>query len=623
MLQSLHEHIKGWIAGIIIGAVSLSFVLWGVQYYLQQGQAGGGTVAKVDGEKITENELTLSYQRAQRQFTEHTGTPPTSSQSKQLKQLVLQNLILNNVLLLSAKDAGFLVSSNQVNEFIMSIPSFSENGQFSPQRYQQLLYANSLTPNQFAKQTSNLLVVNQVEAGIEDSAFVLPQEAKAGYDLLHQKRDFGYFVVPSSKYKDTVKVTADAIANYYQQHKSAFKTPEKVSIAYIRLSPTDIAKRVKVTDADVKQYYQNNLDNYRIPQRWTIQRIFLSIPSDVTPQQVSIAQQKAQQLSERIKKGTSFQALFKEQEGITQTVSQTEVSSQMSQVLSLMQPGQVSQPFRTPKGMNIVRLVSTVPAKTKPFNAVKAQIEKVLVQQKTNTILNKENDQLSNITYTNPTTLAPAAQALNVKLQTSTPFTRQGEKSGIISHPNVVAAAFSDDVLQDGNNSNPIELKDGSIVVLRVRQHLPSRIPPLKEVSAQIKQQMTQQLAEAKAALVAGDIQTALNDGKSASAIANQSHLIWQAKTAVMRNDKAISPTILSTAFGLSMQMGRSAGTAVLENGDSVVIQIHSINNANFDKASSKQQQQLIDDMTKHMGELDYQTYVKSAHDDAKIKIIQ
>lgn len=623
MLQSLHEHIKGWIAGVIIGVISLSFVLWGIQYYLQAGKSNG-TAAKVNSKKITENELNLSYQRAQRQFTEHNGMPPTSAQSKQLKQLALQSLILNNVLLLCAKDAGLRVSRNQVNQFIMSIPSFQHNGRFSPQRYQQLLYSNSLTPGQFAKQVSDLLLVNQVKMGIQDSTFVLPQEAKVNYNLLYQKRNFGYFIVPSSKFVNTVKVTPQAIAKYYKQHKETFKTPEKLSIAYITLSPQKISKTIKVSNVEVEQYYQNNLDNYRIPQHWKIQRIFLSIPNGATPKEISIVQRKAQQLAARLKKGSSFDTLMKEQSSITQTVSQAEISPKMSQVLSLMKPGQVSQLFRTSKGMNIVRLVSIVPAKTKLLNnKIRTQIRKILVQQKTNAILNKQNDQLADISYTNPTTLAPAAAALKVNVQTSELFTRQGTKSGIASHPNIVRTAFSDDVLQQGNNSNPIELKDGSIVVLRIKQHFLRRVRSLKEVSMQIKHYMIQQLAQAKAAIVASQVQAILNQGKSTLGVANQYRLIWNTKVAVTRNDKKIAPAILSAAFSLSLQKGHFAKTVVLRNGDFVVVKVLAIKNANFDRAVQKQQQQLVSDITKHMGQLDYQIYVKSAHKHAKIKVFK
>ncbi len=66
MLQNIHERVKGWIAGLILAVVSLSFVLWGVQYYLQSEGGKNKTVAKVNGEKISENELNVVFQRLQK-----------------------------------------------------------------------------------------------------------------------------------------------------------------------------------------------------------------------------------------------------------------------------------------------------------------------------------------------------------------------------------------------------------------------------------------------------------------------------------------------------------------------------------------------------------------------------
>ena len=98
MLQKLHEGIKGWVAGAIIAIISLVFVLWGVEYYLQPGNAGGNTIAKVDGRKITEKELNLTFQQLQRQYTVQKGGLLTSQQNAELKQLALQQLISTNVL---------------------------------------------------------------------------------------------------------------------------------------------------------------------------------------------------------------------------------------------------------------------------------------------------------------------------------------------------------------------------------------------------------------------------------------------------------------------------------------------------------------------------------------------
>lgn len=518
MLQNIHEHIKGWIAGVVLGAVSLSFVLWGVQYYLQSGGGGSKTVAKVNGDKISESDLNVAFQHLERTYTQRTGHSLNPTQNEELKQYALQNLIMNNVLLNATQKAGFRVSPEQVDQLITSIPAFQENGQFSSERLQEFLYGNSLTSAQFMAQMADALVVQQVEDGISNSAFILPNEIKNNYALINQTRDFRYIIIPSAHFLSDVKVTPKMMASYYQNHQQSFKAPEKVSISYLLLSPEKIRQQVSVSEQEIKNYYENN-------------------------------------------------------------------------------------------------------QKAKPFNKVKAKIKQTLLQQKINTILTKKSDQLSTITYTNPTTLEPAARQLNLKIQTTPLFSRESDKVGIASHAKIVAAAFSKDVLQDGNNSDLIELKDGSLVVLRVKKHESSHILPLKAVSSQIKQQIEKQLTQAKAALLAGKIQNILNENKSLAEIIKTNHLTWRIEKEVTRKNKSIPPAVLESAFSISLKKGHSVTTAVLKNGDSAVIQLTTIKPADFNQASEKQRNALKKTLSTDWGDIDYQFYMKDAKNRSKIVI--
>lgn len=73
---------------------------------------------------------------------------------------------------------GFNISPAEINQIITVLPAFQENGKFSPQRFQQFLYENSLTSAQFVAQLLQVFLIQQVEKGITGSAFVLPNEIK-------------------------------------------------------------------------------------------------------------------------------------------------------------------------------------------------------------------------------------------------------------------------------------------------------------------------------------------------------------------------------------------------------------------------------------------------------------
>ncbi|AIT63900.1 SurA N-terminal domain-containing protein [Coxiella burnetii] len=518
MLQNIHERVKGWIAGLILAVVSLSFVLWGVQYYLQSEGGKNKTVAKVNGEKISENELNVVFQRLQRAYSLQRGQTLVGAKAEALKEEALQDLIMNHVLLDSAEKMGFNISPAEINQIITVLPAFQENGKFSPQRFQQFLYENSLTSAQFVAQLLQVFLIQQVEKGITGSAFVLPNEIKNNYELINQARDFRYMIISSAPFLKESKVTPEMIADYYQKHRESFKAPEKLSIAYLLLSPEMIRQQVSVSDHEIKQYYESNREG-------------------------------------------------------------------------------------------------------KSFNQVKDQIKQSLLQQKINTLLTKKSDQLSTITYTNPTSLEPAARQLNLKINTTLLFSREGEKEGIAANPKIVAAAFSDDVLQGGNNSDVIELKDGSLVVLRVKDHQPSHVLPLKTVSLQIEHQLKTQLAQAKASLLAGEIQNEIHEGRSVESIAKANHLFWRNEKEVKRNNKSIPAAVMASAFSIPLKKDHSMTTTVLNNGDSAVVQLTAIKPANFKNITEKQKNSLENLLSTQLGNLEYQFYMQAARSRAKIKI--
>ena len=167
MLQTLRDHVQGWIAGIIIGLVAIAFVFWGLQYYIERSTGGAAGVATVNGEKITAKELDSAFRQLLRQ-QQAAGKSASLSQKarQQLKQIALQGLITNSALLQAATDAGFSVGLDQVKQLVVAAPEFQVKGQFSQQRLQQLLYANSLTAQQFFSHLQATLVTNQIAAGI-------------------------------------------------------------------------------------------------------------------------------------------------------------------------------------------------------------------------------------------------------------------------------------------------------------------------------------------------------------------------------------------------------------------------------------------------------------------------
>src|ERR1700749_4806423 len=101
MLQTIHDKLKGWVAGIILGAVGLVFIFWGINWTL----APPTYAAKVNGVEISTNEVRERYQQQLSQFSRQLGgIPLTDGMRTEIKKKVLEDAVTNEALLTRTDD---------------------------------------------------------------------------------------------------------------------------------------------------------------------------------------------------------------------------------------------------------------------------------------------------------------------------------------------------------------------------------------------------------------------------------------------------------------------------------------------------------------------------------------
>jgi peptidyl-prolyl cis-trans isomerase D len=618
MLQNIRNHVQGWIAGAIVAIISITFALFGIQYYIGNESADGATLAKVGDVKVSAKAFVDHFNsvvRSQPKLAVLTGQPRQT-----LKQEVLTQMIQHQALLAAVLSDGFSISDGQLRALIMSEPMFQESGAFSRARFQQLLYANNLTEQQYYQRLRQQLVIGQVASGLESSAFVLPGELAHTYSLLNQKRSLGYFIVPSSLFS-SIKPTEAELKKAYKNNQAALNVPEEVSIHYILLSPKTILKTITVSDSQIKTYYDDNSSSFMSPRRFLIADISEKSLAEKGHLTSVAALAKMKDIEAALKKGAAFASFTAHK---TLWVSAGKAAPKMLDALSKLKPGQNSGLFATKSGYHIVRLVSTQAPVPQPLSAVKDRVKKVLAQQQAENILSAQADKLSNLTYTNPSSLAPAAKALGIKVQTTTLFSKSGEKSGILSNMKIVNTAFGDDVLMQGNNSNPIDLKNGGMLVLRVNKHIPSHVPRFKDVKSKLIGMTKLSLAQKKAKVLAAKIQAALANGEKPATLAAHYKVIWNYKANVQHNDSSVPETVLNDAFYLpydKKDKAKNVQVAAFKNGDYVVIDLLSVTLASASKIDASTKSSLSATIEDFQGKMAYQLFTKSAVDASNVKI--
>jgi len=589
MLEYIRNRAHGIIAWIIVSGLILTFGLWGIHQYF-----GGGanpTVAKVNGTPITQQQLQFAYYQYRQRLEQMLGSNfnPQMFPEAQMKQQVLQSLITKQMLIDAAHKAGLRVSDAQLGAVIRGINAFQRDGKFSEAAYEAALRAQGLGVQRFEHDFRRELAVDQLRGGVENSAFATDSEAQAFHRLQAQTRDVGYLVVPFAGYEKGVKVSDKEIQAYYDGHPDAFKLPEEVKVAYLELSRDAIANTIKVSDATLRQHYEQHKQAYTVPEERRARHILITVPKDADKATVEKARKKAEDLLAKLHNGASFAALAKKYSqdpgsadkggdlGFFQRGAMTKAFADA--VFSLKKPGQIAGPVRSPYGFHIIQLEAIRPSKMESFDQVKAQIKREIQQNRAYQQFSDEEDRLNNITYEHPDTLTVAADQLGLTIKHSDYFSRSSGK-GIFAKAKVVRAAFSSDVLQDGNNSDLVELSPGNVVVLRVEGHRPARRQKLSAVRDEIIKAVTRQKAIAAAKATADALLKSIREGADPAKLGADHQLKWtEAKSVGRQGGDKVPSAVVHALFAMPRPDGKkpSLQRVALADGDQAVVALEAV----------------------------------------------
>ncbi|HCU5990352.1 TPA: SurA N-terminal domain-containing protein [Legionella pneumophila] len=614
MLQKLNEHIQGVVAWLVIILIAITFTLFGVDYYFQSRQISDAKVI-VNDKPITMQAFETNYRRTRAQ---QDLPQMTAADEKNLQNQVLNQMITNEVSIQAARKYGFEVSPEQANAAIVQIPQFQEDGHFSAQRYQQALSGALFTPETFQNEVRQGMLLNQQRFAFMGTSFALSDEIKRFVRLYMQTRDYDYLTVPSDRFEQQAKISEDDIKSYYNQHHKKFMTSEQVTLDYVLLSMHDIKSQIKISPEEIKNYYEENKNNYLTPAQWQVAHILFAVPENATKEEQDSIKQKADEVYSDLKKhpeqfdkyvaSKSDDKLSIANKGILPWI--TGGQNEYGRVLSnLTRPGQISIPVQTKYGYEIFKLIAYKPVTTKPLqeveNIIKDQLTSDMAQAKYAQVL----EQLTDLSYQTPDSLDPVLDSLQLKIQHTEPFSRDGGKQTITKNKHVIHAAFSTDVLELGNNSEPIQIDNDSVIVLRVKKHIPSREQTLDEVRNQIKKILAKQYGDAKAKEIGSSLLHPVEDKQQQELIVNNQFKWHSVENASRDSDKANS-LINDLAFNLLRPESRDG--VILDNGDYVVVKLKRINDGKLSSLDQEQRDSLIQQIEASYGMMDYDLYVNN-----------
>src|ERR1700737_1095252 len=373
MVQSIHDKLKGWLAGVVLGAIGLVFVFWGINWTM----TAPNYAAKVNGSEVSANEVRQSYQQQLAQVERQTNGSISDAQRNEIKARVLDEYVNSEALVTRADALGYRVSDQELLQAMSQVPIFQVDGKFDYAHAVAVLRAQGRSIPEIEALFRRDAKLRQLDSALSMSSFATATEMKQFRALTRQQRELAWATFSADKYAAGATPDDAALKTYYDAHKSEYMTPETVDLRYLEISLSQLASKVSVDDAQLKTYYDEQ--KVKTPERFSeaeqrrVSHILLPVSN---PTDDAAVKAKAEGVLKRAQAGEDFSKLAKEfsqdpgsaQQGGDLGWSERKVwVAPFADAAFSMKEGELRGPVKTQFGYHILRLDGIQPPAGKTY----------------------------------------------------------------------------------------------------------------------------------------------------------------------------------------------------------------------------------------------------------------
>ncbi len=624
MLQSIRDKASGWVASIFLGAIAVVFIFWGVDF-----QSGAKSfAAKVDGTEISGETVRNAWQRRQSQLQQMMRGELPPEMVKAQQRAILDEQVRTTLLTQRADKLGYRVSDEELARRILEFPELQVDGKFSRDRYAMLLRQQGRTEPQFEAELRNNLAIVQLQSGVVQSAFVAPYELERRFILEKQEREIDYALIATSDFSAQINVTDEHIQSWYDSHQDDYLLPETVDVQYVELTRAKSEAAVTVSEAELKDFYEQVKEKYESPERRHARHILVTASDGLDD---TAAGKKAEELATQAKSGVDFAELAQQnskdpgsaqQGGDLGWAQRGMFVGPFEDALFSMKPGDIVGPVKSQFGYHIIKLEGVETGQLRSFDDVRPELEAEYRQDRSQSIFYDESQKLADLAFASLTELDSVARQLDLEVKTIPGFTREGGGE-LGNDPGAIDAAFSDEVLGQGQNSPLVAIGEDRAVVLRVANHKPAEPRPLADVRAQIDAQLRIQAARDAANAKAASALAKLEQGASWSSVASELSLVPVGNRFVTRQDTIAPAAVVRAAFAASSTAASTEkpyyGTTTTDDGNVAVFSLSAVRPGNPASESANDRNVRQRRAEQQSGGAEFAAYVAEAERRAKI----
>lgn len=497
-MEGFRNFVKGPLGKGLLVLFTIPFAVIGIESYFT-GSSAKNVSQVVNGDVISTDELDTQIKALREGYLQQVQGDASLLNEEFIKKAALNNLTLRRLLIQQTEKLGIILSQAQVEQMLTQVPSFQEDGVFSPTKYEAYLKHINSNNQEFVNGVRQDRAI-EVLINSLNMSLLNPHDMQQRLNLLTEQRHVYLASIPFSEYIKDVTVSQSEIESYYQQHKNQFVQLPKVKVEYLLLPAAHGKTDVNVSDAELQQAYQQ----YQQSLPKTIKHILITTETRNDAE----AKKRADEAYAKIQAGSSFNQIAseysedidsKDKGGVIANYTEGAFPESFDKAVKSVTVGQVSAPIKTDFGYHLILAEQATPAS---LESVKAQLVAQVQKQKS------ENAQIELVNRLNELAVSSdSLETIKQEVQGSTIEVADDitpkSKHPILSQTAVKQRLFGEDVKKgDRHVSGNIQLANGDQVWVKVTQYTPAGIPELAQITEQVKQKViyekAMQMAKAK-----------------------------------------------------------------------------------------------------------------------------
>lgn len=557
MLRLMRDYATSWLIKIILGAIVVVFVFWGVGSFRNR---KSNVIASVNGEAVSFEEYRSTYHNLLEQMRQRFGDNLNEEVLKmlQLDQQALDQLIEQRLLMQEVARLDLRVTDEEVVSAIQNISSFQTNGVFDSRLYTTVLNYNRLTPENFEAAQKQRLLIEKLRTYLFSNSHVSENEVREYYNWKNVTVSIDYVLFDPETYQD-IELTDEALETYFNDHKEAYKTDPLLKVNYLRFDPQTYMTEVQLSAEDIETYYFDNKEKFATPKTVEARHILFKLDAEAPGDVVDAAREKAQKVLDLVRKGEDFASMAKqysegpskENGGQLGAFKKEDMVAPFSEKAFSMEQGEVSEPVRTQFGWHLIKVEKVNEASVQSLEDATKTIQKTLTDDQAKALAYDKAEAFYETTLEGDL-LAEVGNEMGLEVKTTGLFSMVGPEKEVNNPKAFADAAFALSV----NQISEIQDFDDGFYILQVIESISGKIPGL----AAVKEAVTVDLMKEKQAALAEEkakaLLAVLKSDSSADGTGSDGGVVFKTTDYFKRNDQikdiGWENEISQTAFTLS-----------------------------------------------------------------------